>query len=249
ETNARSSEKIFEIFSINNVVEIVKKLTEFISEISGTSGFGFLIEEGIPEIMDVKVYYINENEILFVVVDKNGSVYTKKNLLNFDIKEKDVKFFNLFIKDYIIGRKKGPEEGKEKELFSIYKKFISSIRSPKIFLHRSSSLLRRKEQGVWNLYDFLENKENLNKLLSKLNRDGFFVFIGEETPVLKASNISLIGFSSHLGKRLRTVIGSIGFKRMEYEVVVSYLKEILKRFRDMEVLNGEGGKKRGRKGV
>jgi len=82
------------------------------------------------------------------------------------------------------------------------------------------------------LIQTLEQKEMLKELISEVNNSeentGIQVYIGDETPVQTMKDCSVVTANYELGEGIRGTIGIIGPKRMDYEKVLSTLKNLMK---------------------
>lgn len=82
------------------------------------------------------------------------------------------------------------------------------------------------------LIQTLEQKEMLKDLVSEVNNSeentGIQVYIGDETPVQTMKDCSVVTANYELGEGIRGTIGIIGPKRMDYEKVLSTLKNLMK---------------------
>ncbi len=78
----------------------------------------------------------------------------------------------------------------------------------------------------------LEKKEMLQELIADVNDteagSGIQVYIGDETPVQTMKDCSVVTANYDLGEGIRGTIGIIGPKRMDYEKVLSTLKNLMK---------------------
>jgi len=81
------------------------------------------------------------------------------------------------------------------------------------------------------LIDTLEQKEKLRDLIYDVNEqeesNGIQVYIGDETPVQSMKDCSVVTANYDLGDGLRGTIGIIGPKRMDYEKVLSTLRNLM----------------------
>lgn len=77
----------------------------------------------------------------------------------------------------------------------------------------------------------LEQKELLQELVDDVNSSesgsGIQVYIGDEAPVQAMKDCSIVTANYELGEGLRGTIGIIGPKRMDYEKVLSTLKNLM----------------------
>ncbi len=68
--------------------------------------------------------------------------------------------------------------------------------------------------------------ELVNESLSNESKTGIQVYIGEETPVQTMKDCSVVTATYELGEGMKGTIGIVGPKRMDYDKVVSTLKDI-----------------------
>lgn len=82
------------------------------------------------------------------------------------------------------------------------------------------------------LISTLEQKELLQELITDVNEseehNGIQVYIGDETPLQTMKDCSVVTANYELGEGIRGTIGIIGPKRMDYEKVLSTLKNLMK---------------------
>ncbi len=82
------------------------------------------------------------------------------------------------------------------------------------------------------LLQTLEQKEMLQELISEVNdseeNTGIQVYIGDESPIQAMKDCSVVTANYELGEGIRGTIGIIGPKRMDYEKVLSTLKNLMK---------------------
>ncbi len=82
------------------------------------------------------------------------------------------------------------------------------------------------------LLSTLEQKEMLQELIADVNASeentGIQVYIGDETPLQTMKDCSVVTANYELGEGIRGTIGIIGPKRMDYEKVLSTLKNLMK---------------------
>lgn len=82
------------------------------------------------------------------------------------------------------------------------------------------------------LISTFEQKDKLQELIDDVNaaedHTGIQVYIGDETPVQTMKDCSVVTANYELGEGIRGTIGIIGPKRMDYEKVLSTLKNLMK---------------------
>lgn len=82
------------------------------------------------------------------------------------------------------------------------------------------------------LISTFEQKDKLQELIADVNasesNNGIQVYIGNETPLQTMKDCSVVTANYELGEGIRGTIGIIGPKRMDYEKVLSTLKNLMK---------------------
>lgn len=82
------------------------------------------------------------------------------------------------------------------------------------------------------LINTLEQKEMLQELITDVNESeentGMQVYIGDEMPLQSMRDCSVVTANYELGEGIRGTIGIIGPKRMDYEKVLSTLRNLMK---------------------
>lgn len=103
-----------------------------------------------------------------------------------------------------------------------------------IYTSGTTNMLKYPELGnieqTTKLLEALEEKQGLNELIDESmngeNPNGIQVYIGEEAPVSNMKDCSIVTATYELAEGARGTIGIIGPKRMDYQKVVSTLKNL-----------------------
>lgn len=103
-----------------------------------------------------------------------------------------------------------------------------------IYTSGTTNMLKYPELGnveqTTKLLEALEERQGLNELIDEsMNNDnatGIQVYIGEEAPVSNMKDCSIVTATYELAEGAKGTIGIIGPKRMDYEKVVSTLKNL-----------------------
>lgn len=110
---------------------------------------------------------------------------------------------------------------------------IAKARELEVYTSGTTNILKYKELGdiekASNLLSVLEEKKALLHLLSDVSSDneqGIQVYIGEETPVQNMKDCSIVTATYELEEGVKGTIGIIGPKRMDYDKVVTTLKDL-----------------------
>ena len=92
-------------------------------------------------------------------------------------------------------------------------------------------------QKASDIIHTLEEKQQLTELvndaLSDESNTGIQVYIGDEAPIQSMKDCSIVTATYDLGEGMRGTIGIVGPKRMDYDKVVSTLKNITHQLDDM----------------
>ena len=93
-------------------------------------------------------------------------------------------------------------------------------------------------QSASRLITTIEDKSHLRDLVKETEKNdsgetGIQVYIGDESPVESMKDCSVVTATYDLGEGMQGTIGIIGPKRMDYEKVMSNLKEVQKSLNDI----------------
>ncbi|MCR4717271.1 MAG: heat-inducible transcriptional repressor HrcA [Lachnospiraceae bacterium] len=121
----------------------------------------------------------------------------------------------------------------------IFDGIIDAVRSAtetEVYTSGATNILKYPELGDINrageLLEVLEEKKALNHLIADENEDGttnqygIQVYIGDETPVETLNDCSIVTATYELEEGVRGKIGIIGPKRMDYDKVVTTLRNL-----------------------
>lgn len=110
---------------------------------------------------------------------------------------------------------------------------IAKARELEVYTSGTTNILKYPELGnvekASKLLGVLEEKKALIELIDDAQRDGeqgIQVYIGEETPDKNMKDCSIVTATYELEEGVKGTIGIIGPKRMDYEKVVSTLKDL-----------------------
>lgn len=110
---------------------------------------------------------------------------------------------------------------------------IKKARELEVYTSGTTNILKYPELGniekASKLLGVLEEKKALIGLIDdsqKYNNQGIQVYIGEEAPVQNMKDCSIVTATYELEEGVKGTIGIIGPKRMDYEKVVSTLKDL-----------------------
>ena len=110
---------------------------------------------------------------------------------------------------------------------------IAKARELEVYTSGTTNILKYPELGniekASKLLGVLEEKKALVELIDDVQKygdQGIQVYIGEETPVQNMKDCSIVTATYELEEGVKGTIGIIGPKRMDYEKVVSTLKDL-----------------------
>lgn len=107
---------------------------------------------------------------------------------------------------------------------------------PKIYTSGATNILKYPElaensQQAGELISNFEEKEALGSIvresLADTNSTGIQVYIGNEMPMASMQNCSVVTATYDLGEDMKGTVGVIGPKRMDYDKVITVLKNIM----------------------
>ena len=113
---------------------------------------------------------------------------------------------------------------------------VQSAEGLEVYTSGTNNILKYPELGdaskAGELLEVLEEKKVLNELIGTTSTDvedgnyGIQVYIGDETPIKTMNDCSLVTATYELEEGVRGKIGIIGPKRMDYDKVVTTLKNL-----------------------
>lgn len=110
---------------------------------------------------------------------------------------------------------------------------IHEVDEVEIYTSGTTNMLKYPELGnieqTTKLLEALEDRQGLNELIDEAMSDeshGIQVYIGEESPVSNMKDCSIVTATYELAEGGKGTIGIIGPKRMDYQKVVSTLKNL-----------------------
>lgn len=131
------------------------------------------------------------------------------------------------ILDYVVSEF-GIDSVKATEILSVVYESILALDEREVYVNNTRSILQYPEFSdvgkAREMLDFLENKENLIKIIdSGHNIDGVGIKIGTENSFKELENSSLVTVDYRIGTKKLGKIGVIGPKRMNYAKVIASL--------------------------
>lgn len=236
---------------VNEIEELTKITANTISEVTHytTLSIGPKNDEQIIE--EIKFVPLGQRMIMAVILTHNGLV--KETIIKFDedITEKQVETVNYMFNQKLKGKPletiKGPLEDYlfDEMTYSVnvIKPIIEQIKKAieedsKIYLEGTNKLFELPEfnslEVAKNFVNILDKKDLVEDMLESGLAEDINVYIGEENQKDELKDFSIITFKHKVGNKDLGTIGIIGPKRMDYSKVISVMKYINKKLKDIE---------------
>ena len=126
--------------------------------------------------------------------------------------------------------------------------FVSSAAAPEIYTSGANNIFRYPEladhQRASEIISDFEEKQALSSIVQETlaaeGQNGIQVYIGDEMPVARMRDCSVVTATYELGEGMKGTIGIIGPKRMDYDKVVRVMQEIMNQLDDLYRPRGSG---------
>lgn len=224
--------------------KIVRDVAAAFSGITGLPVIGMLPAAEAGIVKNIKVVKVDDYTAMLIVSDKSGIIKNRLLKLNQDISESFADGLSKILNQNLAGLTISEINisnmmeirsaiGHNFEILTsvieLVHEAVSEIDSKQIFVDGLSNILRFPEYSsvdkVKELFDVLEDKENLSKLIIEANPTNCTkVLIGDEMPLDELKNNSLVIAPYRASERLVGLLGVIGPKRMDYSRVISGLE-------------------------
>ena len=224
--------------------KIVRDVAAAFSGITGLPVIGMLPASEAGVVKNIKVVKVDDYTAMLIVSDKSGIIKNRLLKLNQDISESFADELSQILNQNLAGLTISEINisnmmeirsaiGHNFEILTsvieLVHEAVSEIDSKQIFVDGLSNILRFPEYSsvdkVKELFDVLENKENLSKLIVEANPTNCTkVLIGEEMPLDALKNNSLVIAPYRASDRLVGLLGVIGPARMDYSRIISGLE-------------------------
>ena len=219
--------------SISNAISLLTNYTTLYT--TPASGAGF--------IKSFKLIPIDEKSFVMIVVMDDGSVKNRTirthNVFDNEVLDKLSNYLNYRFSNINISMLTSVALEKEKQLvpvesgildsiFGFMEDIASSVESTDLMLTGTTNIFNHPEfNSIDRTKEFLEfvKKDNMGKLKELIDKtgDSTSVIIGNENPVLKDKDISLVVSNYSLGGGAKGKLAIIGPTRMDYAKVISTL--------------------------
>ncbi len=206
-----------------------------------------------PQCKDTKLKFIqlsqvDEHQLLAVIVVEGNVIKNKLIDVSEPLENDEVLKLNILLNSFLQGLslqdinlelmqtmkvQAGMHAPILEHIFTGITDAIAKARELEVYTSGTTNILKYPELGnvekASKLLGVLEEKKALVELIGEVQRDSdqaIQVYIGEETPVQNMKDCSIVTATYELEEGVRGTIGIIGPKRMDYEKVVSTLKEL-----------------------
>ena len=121
------------------------------------------------------------------------------------------------------------------DVFDAAAEIVSGAAAPEIYTSGANNIFRYPEladhQRASEIISDFEEKQALGSIFQETlageGQNGIQVYIGDEMPVARMRDCSVVTATYELGEGMKGTIGIIGPKRMDYDKVVGVMKEIM----------------------
>lgn len=231
------------LFELNRFLDFAAKT---VSETTGLTAITNITDNATGAINHFDMVKITEHYLMFILVTDRGAVRNRQVKILTPVSQSSINYIKEIINEELGGlsfEEITPakiEHIKAKfnnnfELLGVILDFLTESMSetgtPQVYMRGKSHTLKAPEfSDTEKIMDFLElvdNREKVNELITSVSKNrGTTVIIGDESPILKNKDLSMV-VSSYRAYDGRTgLIGVIGPKRMDYQKVISTLENM-----------------------
>ena len=230
---------------VNQLDKIIKKAGTITAALTDYTTFVTSPEQNLAKLKKIDVVDLGGNKSLLIVVTQDGMV--RNRMLNISLGNENANKLSYILTSKLTGLSSDEidfDKIREVEnvvssnmsvssmslvnILNFVYETISDLSSQEIYIDNAQSILRfpeyRDVSKARELYQFLENKDNLKKLLSDGKKEnGIHVTIGSENVPEELKDCSLVTADYVLNNKSVGKLGVIGPKRMDYAKVFASL--------------------------
>ena len=197
----------------------------------------------------IQLSKVDDNQMLAVIVVDNNVIRNKLISVDREMENDEMLKLNVLLNTFLQGaslqdvnlemiqtiRNQAGEYGEILEdIFQGITEAIHEADEVEIYTNGTTNMLKYPELGTveqtTKLLEALEDRQGLDELIDESihseNSNGIQVYIGEEAPVQSMKDCSIVTATYELAEGAKGTIGIIGPKRMDYQKVVSTLKNL-----------------------
>ncbi len=235
---------------INEIEDLTKITANTISEITHYTTVSIGPKTNTQVIEEIKFILLGTRMVMAVILTDSGLV--KETIIKFDedISEKQVQNMNYIFNNKL---KNQPIETIDRPLeeylydemtysINVIKPIVEQIKKvlqdEKIYLEGTNKSFELPEfnslEVAKNFVNVLDTKELMTDMLNSGFAEDINVYIGEENEKEELKDFSVVTFKHKVNGKDVGTIGIIGPKRMDYSKVISVMKYINKKMKDIE---------------
>lgn len=233
---------------VRELDNVIKEVSSAFSSITSLPTFAMLPINESSAVKNVKLANIDGHTIMVIVTDSSGLIKNKLLRLRHMVTDEDVDKLNRVINDNLAGLDMSgymnldnvigitQAVGENTEIISSVLELIHEARkeleSKQVFVEGAANILRYPEYSsvdkIKDILELFEDEKMLGEVVESAYNDkdtgDVGIYIGDEIPVPRLKENSLIMSRYKIGENLIGVVGVIGPQRMDYARVASGLK-------------------------
>ncbi len=249
-------EKLFKDF-INEAREeiesLLRRIGKLLSKTTDYLSIVVALRSRESVIKKIELVRLDSMHALMVIITEGGWVHHKLIPLKESMDEDELEELGRYINEKLSGRSLGSlNEEFIQELLKRLEEYrgvclkaaqaLKEIRekfSGKVYLGGRTNILKLPEfkdvEKMRIILEVLEEEEFMAKMLTELSKGrDIRVIIGEENPVKRMRECSLVTASYNIGGKIMGVLGIVGPTRMDYKKVISVMRTMTALLEDLE---------------
>lgn len=236
---------------VNEIEELTKIAANTISEVTHYTAVSIGPKVKTQTIYEMKFVLLGARMLLAIILTDSGMV--KETIIKFDedINEKQVETINYMFNNKLKGE---PIDTIDRPLQEfLYDEMTYSIKVIKPIIDQIKKVIEAEGElylegtnksfdlpefnsleVAKNFVNILDQKDLVENVLESGLAEDINVYIGEENQKDELKDFSVVTFKHKVGNKDLGTIGIIGPKRMDYSKVISVMKYINKKLKDLE---------------
>ncbi len=231
---------------LRRIGKLISRTTDYISIIVALRSRESVIKK-------IELFRLDLMHALMIIVTEGGWVHHKLITLKEDMDEEEIEELGRYINEKLSGKSLGSlDEGFIRELIKKLEEYkgvcveaiqaLAEVRerfNSKVYLEGVTNILKLPEfkdvEKIRIVLEVLEEEDFMAKMLAELSRgENLKVIIGEENPIDRMKECSLVTASYSLGGKIMGILGIVGPTRMDYKRVISLMKAMTKFLESVE---------------
>lgn len=235
---------------VNEIEELTKIAANTISEVTHYTAVSIGPKTNKQIIDNIKFVLLNPRMMLAIILTDAGLV--KETIIKFDedVNEKQVETMNYMFNNKLKGESIEKIDRPLEEY--LYDEMTYSVKVIKPVIDQIKKVLEEEQlhleganksfelpefnslEVAKNFVNILDKKDLVEDVLESGLAEDINVYIGEENKQDELKDFSVVTFKHKVGNKDLGTIGIIGPKRMDYSKVISVMKYINKKLKDIE---------------